>query len=205
MTQPLKMITLITIFIFSHLLWLPGPANGDEKLSEVAINKPVGLEQAGYRIDVGDILSIMTWKEPDFTIDALVRLDGKITFPLLDDVQAAGLRPMELKKEIQKHLTQYIEDPIVTVMVKHPNSHKFYILGEIRQTGEYPLNKALTALQAFALAGGFTEWASKKKIIVLRREKGRETFFKINYKDIVKGKELSNNIWIRSNDTIIVP
>lgn len=205
MTQSIQRITLINIFVLAALFCLSGPATADESPSGIAINKPIDVEKAGYRIDVGDILTIMTWKEPDFTLDALVRLDGKITVPLLNDLQAAGLKPVELKKEIQKGLTRFIEEPVVTVMVKQPNSHKFYILGEVQKTGEYPLHKDLTALQAFALAGGFTEWASKKNIIVLRREEGREKLFKINYKEIVKGKDLTNNIWIKPNDTIIVP
>jgi polysaccharide export outer membrane protein len=91
------------------------------------------------------------------------------------------------------------------VIVKDPESQKFYILGEVAKTGEYPLQKNLTVLQAFALAGGFTQWASEKRIIVLRRVDGQEKIFQVNYKDIVKGKDLDQNIFIQANDTIIVP
>ncbi len=200
--QPLS---LIIILIFFSLFFSLKPVSGEEKKFDISLNAPESVEKAGYRIGVGDILEIRTWKEPDFTLETLVRRDGKITFPLLDDLKAGGLKPIELKKEIQKQLKQFIEEPFVTVIVKNPDSQKFYILGEVQKAGEYPLKKGLTVLQAFALAGGFTEWASKKKIIVLRRERGQEQLYKINYKEIVKGKDLTNNVWLMPNDTIIVP
>ena len=162
-------------------------------------------QQNFYKIGSGDVLEILTWKEPDFSTEVLVRLDGKITFPLLDDIQAAHLNPLQLKKDIETKLKQFIEEPIVTVTVKNPASKKFYILGEIAHTGEYQLFKDLTVLQAFALAGGFTEWASKKEIILLRIENKQEKILRVNYKNIVKGKDFSQNIKIKANDTIIVP
>jgi polysaccharide biosynthesis/export protein len=163
-------------------------------------------DRSTYQIGAGDTLEIVTWKEQDFTRDqVLVRTDGKITFPLLNDVQAAGRTPMELKKEIETKLKDYISAPVVTVTVVTPGSQKFYILGEVVNTGEYDLQKDLTVLQAFALAGGFTEWASKKEIILLRNENGNEKTFRINYKDIIKGENISQNMKIQANDTVIVP
>lgn len=158
-----------------------------------------------YTIGAGDILNITTWKEPDFSLDtAMVRSDGKITIPLVDDVVAAGVTTMELKVDIEKRLTQYVDTPFVTVTVVNPVSQRFYILGEVINTGEYPLVKNLTVMQAFALAGGFTEWASKKEIILFRKEGKKEKIIKINYKDIIKG-DFSDNIPIKVDDTIIVP
>ena len=163
-------------------------------------------DKNSYVIGCGDILEIITWKEPDFTReDVLVRIDGKITFPLLDDVQAASITPIQLKKAIEVKLKDYIDNPVVTVNVTNPSSQRFYILGEIVNTGEYPLVKQLTVLQAFALAGGFTEWAAKKEIILLRKENGQEKLYRVNYKDIAKGKNLNQNVLIRADDTIIVP
>jgi polysaccharide export outer membrane protein len=163
-------------------------------------------DRSTYQIGAGDTLEIVTWKEQDFTRDqVLVRTDGMITFPLLNDVQAAGRTPMELKKEIETKLKDYISAPVVTVTVVTPGSQKFYILGEVVNTGEYDLQKDLTVLQAFALAGGFTEWASKKEIILLRNENGKEKTFRINYKDIIKGENISQNMKIQANDTVIVP
>jgi len=158
-----------------------------------------------YKIGKGDILEIIAWKEEDFTREVFVRIDGKITFPLLDDIHAAGRTTMEVKKEIETKLKEFIEDPIVTVILKSPMSQKFYILGEVLKTGEYQLAKKLTILQAFALAGGFTEWASKKEIILLRNENGIDKIIRVNYKNIIKGKDLSQNVNIKVNDTIIVP
>ena len=162
--------------------------------------------QKGYIIGAGDILEIVTWKEADFTREeVLVRLDGKLSFPLLNDVQAEGLTPLELKLVIQDGLKDFVSNPEVTVHVRSPLSKRFYILGEVVNTGEYPLVKHLTVLQAFALAGGFTEWASKKEIILLRNIDGKDKIYRINYKDITKGKDFSQNIKIKTDDTIIVP
>ena len=159
-----------------------------------------------YKIGCGDILEIVTWKEPDFTREeVLVRIDGKISFPLLGDVQAAGRTPLEINKDIEEGLKDYVDTPIVTVTVKKPESQKFYILGEVQKTGEYPLIKGLTVLQAFALAGGFTDWASKKEIILLRNEKGEDKVYSVNYKKIVNDKDFRQNIQIKADDTIIVP
>jgi polysaccharide biosynthesis/export protein len=159
-----------------------------------------------YRIGNGDILEIVTWKEPDFSrTEILVRLDGKISFPLLDDIQAAGRTPAELKNAIQSGLKAYVADPHVTVTIRDAGSQRFYILGEVARTGEYPIVKDLTVLQAFALAGGFTEWASKREIILFRREGDKENVIQVNYRDIVRDKSFKQNVMIQANDTIIVP
>jgi polysaccharide export outer membrane protein len=159
-----------------------------------------------YQIGIGDILEITTWKEPDFSRqNVMVRTDGKISFPLLNDFPAAGLSPMELKYNIEKGLKAYVAHPVVTVHITNPVSQKFYVLGEVKRTGEYPLTKHLTVLQAFALAGGFTEWASKKEIILLRHEGGQDEIYRINYKDITKGQDFNQNLKLQTDDTIIVP
>ena len=159
-----------------------------------------------YLIGSGDILEITTWKEVDFTREEiLVRLDGMITFPLINDIQAKGRTPMQVKQVIEEKLKDYVDTPVVTVTVTESGSKRFYILGEVVNTGEYPLVKGLTVLQAFALAGGFTEWASKKEIILVRNEDGQEKIFRVNYKDIIKGKDFSQNIKLQPDDTIIVP
>ena len=189
----------LSIFSLSMILLLGYPqiSNGQEKSTK-----------SSYKIGVGDVLEIITWKEPDFSREEiLVRSDGMITFPLVNDIDAAGRTTMDLKKNIEDRLKDYISNPIVTVTVRTPTVtlKKFYILGEVVNTGEYDLTKELTVLQAFALAGGFTEWASKKEIIVLRNTNGKEKTIRVNYKNIAKGKDLSQNIKINANDTIIVP
>ncbi len=161
-----------------------------------------------YRLGAGDVLEISTWKEPDLSRNqVLVRADGRISFPLIGDVPAAGRTPLELTETIQKGLSEYVTAPVVTVSVVNPASQKFYILGEVSRTGEYPLMRNLTVLQAFALAGGFTQWAAKDEIILMRREGGKEKIYKINfnYQDIVKGKNVENNLILEAGDTIVVP
>jgi len=187
----------LSIFSLSMILLLifPQISNGQKK-----INK------SSYKIGVGDVLEIITWKEPDFSRDEVpVRSDGIITFPLLNDIQVEGRTTIELKTVIESRLKDYVSSPIVTVTVRTPTVKKFYILGEVVNTGEYDLTKELTVLQAFALAGGFTEWASKKEIIILRNENGKEKSIHVNYKNIAKGKDFSQNIKLKADDTIIVP
>ncbi len=173
--------------------------------SYAAETKNIHPEIKLYKIGIGDILKISTWKEPDLSIDsAMVRSDGKITFPLLDDIQAEGLTTMDLKKIFETKLSDFVESPNVTITLINPISRKFYILGEILKTGEYPLIKELTVMQAFALAGGFTEWAAKNKIILYRRHENKEQTIIIRYHDIIKG-DFSKDIQLKPNDTIIVP
>lgn len=158
-----------------------------------------------YRIGKGDILSITIWKEPDLSFDALmVRIDGKITYPLLDDIQAEGLTPVELKQVIASRISEFVEAPTVTVTLVNPVSQKYYILGEVQKIGEYPLVKKLTVIQAFALAQGFTEWASKKEIILYRKGDTDNPVFSIDYTKILKG-DFSKDIYLQADDIIIVP
>ena len=189
-------IILMSLSLIFLLLY-PQLSSGQENLDDVS-----------YKIGVGDILEVVTWKEPDFSLEeVLVRSDGMITFPLLNDIKAAGRTTMALKEEIENRLTDYVSSPVVTVTLRTPavEVEKFYILGEVVNTGEYELTEGLTVLQAFSLAGGFTEWASKKEIIGLRKENGEEKSIRVNYKNIIKGKDFSQNIKLQANDTIIVP
>ena len=192
----------MAVFIFGagHL------AAADNQTSRPKTTWSAKASVQDYKIGAGDILEITTWKEPDLSRpEVLVRTDGKISFPMLNDVQAAGLSPMELKANMEEGLKEFVDGPFVTITIFNPGSQKVYVLGEVQNTGEYPLIKKLTVLQAFALAGGFTEWASKKEIILLRTEGGQEKIYRINYKDITKGKDFSQNLKLKADDTIIVP
>jgi polysaccharide export outer membrane protein len=152
------------------------------------------------------VIDVLVWKEPDFSLeDSVIRLDGKITMPLVNDVQAAGRTTRELKAHLEIVLRKYVDNPVVTVILKEARSQRFYILGQVVQAGEYQLSKELTVLQAFAIAGGFTEWANKKEIFVLRRNAGGDTMIKVNYQDILSGKDLKGNIVLLADDTIMVP
>ena len=187
-----------TFFIvFAAHFYLAGTVN--------AADKAEASTDSDYKIGIGDILQVTTWKEEDLTFEKVfVRNDGKITIPLLDDIQAEGRSTMELKKVIETGLAEFVEAPTVTVTLANPGSQKYYILGEVVGVGEYPLIKKLTVVQAFALAKGFTEWASKDEIILYRRVNGKEQMIKIDYDDITDG-ELGNDIQLKADDIIIVP
>lgn len=195
---------VLTIQIFCLcLLGIGQPVLSQDKSSQAWSTKSQASE---YRIGAGDVLEISTWKEAELSRrEVLVRVDGKLSFPLLGDVQAAGVTPVELTEMLQRGLKNYVTSPVVTVTVTNPGSQRIYILGEVLRTGEYPLTKNLTVLQAFAIAGGFTQWAAKDEIILLRKEGNQEKIYKINYKDILKGRNVENNLALQANDTIVVP
>ncbi len=182
------------------LMWSPGGVWGAEK------SAPLKMGTDDYTMGYGDVISILVWKEPDFSLEeSIVRLDGKITLPLVNDIQAAGRTTRVLKAYLEIILRKYIDNPVVTVILKEARSQRFYILGEVARTGEYSLSKELTVLQAFALAGGFTEWANKKGVFVLRRDDSGDTVIKVNYLDIVSGRDFKGNIILQADDTIVVP
>ncbi|MCG6910620.1 MAG: polysaccharide export protein [Deltaproteobacteria bacterium] len=198
-----KRATIILTFLIVCLLaGSPVFAGEASDLASEEQNQP----RQTYIIGTGDVLEITTWKEEDFTRDNVpVRLDGMITFPLIGDIRAEGRTTMQVKAVIEEKLKDYIESPNVTVHLRAAFSKKFYILGEVMKTGEYPMIKNYTVLQAFALAGGFTEWASKKEILLLRKVDGQDKIIRINYKQIVKGNDFGQNVQIQADDTIIVP
>ncbi len=199
-------IVICCLFVMSMLMVTGSTCYAKDIKSVEDPSSYINPGSASYHIGCGDILEITTWKEPDFSRDSvLVRIDGKISFPLCNDIQAAGRTPLELKKAIEQKLKAFIENPVVTVSVVNPVSQKIYILGEVMHTGEYPLVKHLTVLQAFALAGGFTEWASKSEIILLRQDGKHDKIIRVNYKDIIKGEGLDQNLRLKADDTIIVP
>ncbi len=152
-----------------------------------------------------DVLAINVWKEPDISRSIPVRSDGKISLPLVGEVQAAGLTPLKLEKDIAEKLKSYISEPEVTVMVQQVNSQKFNVLGQVNKPGSYVIANSPTVLDAIALAGGFRDFAKKKSIYVLRRGAGGEVRLAFNYKDVSQGKNMSQNVKLQPGDTIIVP
>ena len=170
-----------------------------------AIGKAAATSDPNYVIGAQDVLDIDVWKEAELTRSVPVRPDGKISLPLLNDVQAAGLTPTQLSEEITTELKKFITDPQVTVIVTEINSQRVYILGEMTRPGAYPLLPGMTVLQALSSAGGFTAFANMKKIYVLRNEGGKQEKFPFNYKDVVKGKNAGENIVLKAGDQIVVP
>jgi polysaccharide export outer membrane protein len=157
-----------------------------------------------YVIGPDDTLHVTVWKEPDMSATLPVRSDGKISLPLLDDVQAAGLTPLQLKDSIKEKLKKYIADPRVTVVVTAMNSRRIFVTGEVTHTGTMALLPNMTMLQALASAG-FTQFANLKGIYLLRTENGQQVKLPFNYKEVVKGRHPEENIMLKPGDTIVVP
>ena len=167
---------------------------------------PASLPQvsASYVIGADDTLFVSVWKEPDLTNTLPVRADGMISMPLLNDVQAAGLTPMQLGASITEKLKKFISDPHVTIVVTQMNSQRIYLTGEVSHPGAVPLTPDMTVLQALAGAG-FTQFANTKGIYVLRNENGTQKRYPVNYKKLVKGQGQEQNILLKPGDTIVVP
>lgn len=153
-----------------------------------------------------DVLAINVWKEPDVSRTVPVRSDGKISLPLVGEVQAAGSTPLKLEQDIAARLKNYIAEPEVTVIVQQVNSQKFNILGQVNRPGSYPLTNNATVLDAIAVAGGFRDFAKQKAMYVLRQNPdGTQARIPFNYKEVVKGKNVAQNIKLEPRDTIVVP
>jgi polysaccharide export outer membrane protein len=160
---------------------------------------------ADYVIGPEDVLGVVYWRDKDMSGDVAVRPDGKISLPLLNDVQAAGMTPAQLRDKLVEVSKQYFEDPSITVVVKQMNSRKVFITGEVSKPGPYPLAGPTTVLQLISIAGGLRDYADSKKILIVRNENGKQTSFLFNYKDVVSRKNLRQNIELKPGDTVIVP
>jgi len=160
---------------------------------------------ASYTIGVDDVLDISVWKEPDVSRSVPVRPDGKISLPLINDVQAAGLTPADLATEITGRLKKFLNDPQVTVIVTQINSRRVYIVGGVVRAGAYPLLPGMTVLQAISSAGGFSVYADTKAIRVVRVVDGKQTELPFDYHAVLKGSKSSENILLLPGDTIVVP
>lgn len=158
-----------------------------------------------YVIGAEDVLGIVFWRDKEMSTDVAVRPDGKITLPLLNDVRAGGLTPAQLKDLLVEESKKYVADPNVTVVVKQINSRKVFITGEVNKPGAYPLMAPITVLQMIVVAGGLRDFAHSEKIAIMRTENGKSTSYRFNYKDIVKNKNLRQNIELKPGDTVIVP
>jgi polysaccharide export outer membrane protein len=178
----------------------PTPAAGaDASAAQAAAADP------SYIIGADDVLDISVWKEPDVSRSVPVRPDGKISLPLVSDVQAAGLTPSQLAADLTTRLKKFLNDPQVTVIVTAINSRRIYIVGEVARPGAFPLLPNMTVLQALADAGGFTTFANTKKIHILRMINGKQTEFPFEYREVLEGNKTSENITLLPGDEIVVP
>lgn len=193
-----------------------GPASANtqsatDKTTETAPDEAVATPVAdpsaavAYRIGPQDVLRIDVWKEDQLTRTVPVRPDGKVTLPLLNDVQAAGLTPMQLSAAIAEELKKYVNSPQVTVSLLEINSRRVYVTGEVTRSGGFPLVPNMTVLQALSSSGGFTQFARTKKIYILRVNDGNQVKLPFDYNAVVKGKKTEQNILLKPGDVIIVP
>ncbi len=202
------METLIkkTIILFiSIILTVVISANFSWAQEKVLPKGEVAADSDSYIIGAEDVLYIHVWREETLSRSIPVRMDGKISMPLIDEIDATGLTPRQLKGNIAERLKKFIDNPVVSVTVMEANSFKVFVSGQVRTPGVYRLRSETTILQIIPMAGGFTEWANQKKILIVRKENGRENHIKVNYKKIVDGKDSASNYILKSGDTIIVP
>lgn len=169
-----------------------------------SLAKPAS-ENPNYVIGPQDVLDINVWKEPELSRTIPVRPDGKISLPLINDIQAAGLTPLQLAAEVKSSLDKFVTNPQITVIVSQINSQRIYLLGEVGKPGAFPMIPDMTVLQALSNAGGISQFAKAKKIYVLRDENGKQQKLFFNYKEVIAGQRTEQNIALKPGDTIVVP
>lgn len=189
----------LTIFIFCFFLVFQTViiARAEKKIL------PIGSKQ--YIMGPEDVIEVLVWREDDLSKEVTIRPDGKVSLPLIGDIQAAGLTTENLKETITKRLKEFIDNPTVSVIVAQINSMRIFIQGEVMTPGVYQLRNYTTVLQAISLAGGFNEWAKRKEIIIIRDVEGVRWRIPVDYEKIISGKDIDQNIILERGDTIIVP
>lgn len=200
--KPFAALVLIA-FCASSPTWAqvtPQAASRGSAASEATATVP-----RGYTIGADDRLTITFWGDKELSADVIVRPDGKISLPLLNDIDAAGLTPDELRERLVAAAKRFVEAPSPTVVVKEINSRRVFITGNVEKPGLYQLNSPTTVLQLIATAGGLRDFVSGKNIVIVRTSGGRQTRFKFNYQDVISGKKPGQNILLEPGDTVIVP
>lgn len=205
-----RVLTAFTCALLSSVLWAQaGSGNAAPERASTPNPAPNAAPKAHddmFVIGNDDVLAINVWKEPDISRSVPVRSDGKISLPLVGEVQAAGETPKKLEVEIAERLKNYISEPEVTVMVQQINSQKFNVLGMVSRPGSYVLANSPTVLDAIALAGGFRDFAKQKSIYVLRQNPdGTQTRLPFNYKEVIKGVKPEQNVRLQARDSVVVP
>jgi polysaccharide export outer membrane protein len=169
------------------------------------IAKPAEIVPAGYIVGDSDVIRVNVWKEPEVSQTVVVRTDGNISLPLINEVKVSGMTPLQIQDMVAEKLKGFLNNPQVTVTVIEIRSKRAFITGEVARPGTYSLNAQTTILQLIAQAGGFTPFAKKDSIVVLRTEDGRQSRLKFKYKEVVQGKKTEQNIALHPGDTVVVP
>jgi len=158
-----------------------------------------------YVIGIGDVLQVVFWRDKDLSAEVMVRPDGKITLPLLNEIEASGMTPEQLRLAVIERANRFVDDPRANVIVKEINSRNVYIIGQVTKQGTYPLLGPTSVLQLIATAGGVTEFASGDYAFILRNAAGRQMSIKFNYKSALKGQRLAQIVELKAGDTVVVP
>ncbi len=204
---PVVRLLLIAVFFSTSALTQTKP---EEPKNPAPLPAPPGtkMETVGQAVDPSkyvlgpeDVIGISTWREPDLTLMVAIRPDGKITLPLVKEVQAAGLTPQQLTADLTERIGKFVNNPDVTIIVQAVRSKKYYIDGGVNRSGMFPMVGPVSVFEALSSAGGFKEFANPKKIRILR---GNKTF-NFNWKEVSRGKRMEQNILLENGDHIIVP
>ena len=203
--KKLATVGIIGLAIFCISIPIASSQTDKDIILKKEAQAEIAADSDRYVIGSEDVLYIHVWKEETLSKTVTVRMDGMISMPLVDEIQAAGITPLQLKEKLTEKLKDFVEAPNVTVIVMEANSFKVYVSGQVKSPGVLRLRSETSLAQAISLVGGFAEWANQSKIIIIRKENGKEKRFTVNYKKIVKGQDLSLNILLKPGDTIIVP
>jgi polysaccharide biosynthesis/export protein len=183
------------------------PAGGGktEALKAAQAKASIAADSDNYIIGPEDVLFVYVWKEENLSRSVPVRIDGMISIPLVDDIKAAGMTPLQLKEVLLAKLREFVETPDVTIIVTEANSYRVYVQGEVKTPGVFKLRTETSLVQLIIMAGGFTDWANQKKITIMRKEGGKDSRIVVNYKKIVEGDEGAKDVMLKSGDIVIIP
>jgi len=196
-------LALTSVGVFAQTSGAPASKPAPNR---AAPHAPAGVPlPEGYVIGPEDVLTIVFWRDKDMSAEVMVRPDGRITLPLINEMQASGNTPEQLRAALMIAAAKFVEDPNVSVVVKAINSRKVFITGQVAKPGAYSLTAPTTVMQLIALAGGLHEFADAKGIIIMRTENGKPVAYPFNYKDVLKRKNLKQNIELKPGDTVVVP
>lgn len=191
--------SLTTFSFIATFLLFSLVASADEKFTGASTNPD------DYRVGPEDVLFISVWKEEELQREVLVRPDGGVSFPLAGDVQVAGKTPAEVEQEIAARIQKYIPEAVVSVSVKKVSGYTIFVSGKVKKPGKFVVGRYMDVLQAIALAGGLGTFADEDSIKVIRRQNGKQVIHKFNYKEVKRGKNLDQNIILKSGDVVVVP
>lgn len=194
----MKILTKIAVFVVLGALLLVG---ADDSSAQEQAARP----DTSYKVLPGDVLQVSVWKEPDLQLELLVRPDGAISFPLAGEISTRNRSVSELQSELTRRLSRYITDPVVTVSVTQVLGNKIYVIGQVNNPGEFVVNPQVDVLQALSMAGGTTPFADLDNIRILRRKQSIQSALSFSYKDVIRGRNLQQNVMLRSGDVVVVP